>query len=326
MSRRRVSSVVVAWAALLLGVGLATDGRAQSAAQLPWPADPDDGAVLGRSAAVERSQRAKAVRRGGPVVVDYGQGQPLLLCAPWRTCHIKLEEGEELRDKSGGDLVRWKVWAMRGPGNSFLVAIKPRFCDISSNLVFTTNRRIYDVMLDSPPCGGADVDSTKLNLNLPYTSMLVYNYPEEEVEAGSFRIPAAATGQAAGAGGAGLAAAPPSGGGAAAVAERGGVAEGLHFGYEIRYDRGFPWRPSYVYDDGRQTTVHLPDKARQGEIPVVYQVSPRGQCEMVNYEYDPETNRFTVHQVADRLVLVFAGGSCEGGRLRLVMQRTGEGK
>lgn len=324
MRRMRASAAVVAWATLFLGAGLTTESRAQGTAQLPWPADPDDGAVLARSAAAERSPRAQTVRRGGVVVADYGQGQPLLLCAPWRACHIKLQEGEELRDKSGGDLVRWKVWAMRGPGNSFLVAIKPRFCDISTNLVFTTNRRIYDVMLDSPPCGGADVDSTKLNPNLPYTSMLVYNYPDAEEEGAAFRIPAAAPARQAA--GAGATAAPPPAAGPGTVAGRGVAAEGLNFGYAIRYDRGFPWRPSYVYDDGSQTTVHLPEKAREGEIPVVYQVSPRGECEMVNYDYDPETNRYTVHQVADRLVLVFPGGSCEGGRLRLVMQRTGEGR
>jgi type IV secretion system protein VirB9 len=310
---------------LLLGsVSFAAEGRAQGAAQLPWPADPDDGAVLARSAATARSQRARTVRRGGVEVADYGRGQPLLLCAPWRACHIRLQEGEELRDKSGGDLVRWKVWAMRGPGNSVLVAIKPRFCDISSNLVFTTSRRIYDVMLDSPPCGGADVDSTRLNPNLPYTSMLLYNYPDDEVEAAAFRIPGAEPGGQA-AGEARATGAPSPARGSGAVTERGDAAGGLNFGYAIRHDRGFPWRPSYVYDDGGRTTIHLPEKAREGEIPVLYQVSPRGECEMVDYDYDPERNRYTVHQVADRLVLVFPGGSCEDGRLRLVMQRTGGG-
>jgi type IV secretion system protein VirB9 len=314
--------VRVAWALLLLGAGLAAEGRAQSPAQLPWPADPDDGVALRRSAAAQRSERARTVRRGGVEVADFGQGQPLLLCAPWRACHIRLQEGEELRDKSGGDLVRWKVWAMRGPGNSYLVAIKPRFCDISTNLVFTTNWRIYDVMLDSPSCGGADVDSTRLNPNLPYTSMLVYNYPEDEVEGAAFRVPPqASVGQAAGAAGPGGTASPAPTGGAGA--DPGVAAGGLNFGYEVRHDRGFPWRPSYVYDDGRRTTIHLPEKAREGEIPVLYQVSLRGECEMVDYDYDPETNRYTVHQVADRLVLVFPGGSCAGGRLRLVMQRTG---
>lgn len=314
---RGVRALVLSCVLLLGASALPREGRAQ-AASLPWPVELEEAVALRRAEALARSPRAQAVGRGGVQPFPYGQGQPYLRCAPWRTCHILLQEGEELRDRSGGDLVRWKVWAIRGPGSSYLVAIKPRFCDISTNLLFTTDRRIYDVMLDSPPCGGADTDSTKLNTNLPYTSVLWYSYPEEEEPGGPFSLPVAA------------APAPrqeaspkPAAEGSPSSAPPG---SDLYFRYEVKYDPGFPWLPSYVYDNGTQTFVRLPERARRAEIPVLYEVAPDGSLEMVDYDYDPETNRFTVFRVTDRLALVVPRGGGRGGPLRLMMRRLPEEK
>ena len=45
--------------------------------------------------------------------------------------------------------------APAGPdGRTVLIVVKPRECDITTNLVLATDRRRYDLTLDSPPCRG----------------------------------------------------------------------------------------------------------------------------------------------------------------------------
>lgn len=273
----------------------------------------------GPSRALVARANGGELRTAECLVYPYGAGKPRLVCAMNRSCHIVLQDGEELRDKSLAD-PRWTVEQMRGPNNTLAVAVKPRFCDITSNLFFSTNRRFYSILLDSAPCGGADVDSTRFNPRLPYTDVLIFYYPEGS-GVSSFGEGAARD------------SAPSRDG--TSVASRGSETPGpdepaagaqrgsglLHLGYEVRHDRGFPWVPRQVYDDGEATYIYYPERARQYPFPIVYEVTDGGSLVAVPYRNSPEHGFIRVDRVTSRLALVI--GQPGTAVSRLVVERKG---
>jgi type IV secretory pathway VirB9-like protein len=262
----------------------------------------------------------RELRTGECLVFPYGAGKPRLVCAMNRSCHIVLQDGEELRDKSLPD-PRWTVEQMRGPNNTVAVAVKPRFCDITSNLFFSTNRRFYSILLDSAPCAGADVDSTRFNPRLPYTDVLIFYYPEgagvssfgdrapePDSASGVLRRPARAEPESSQAG-------TPS----APAPER--SSGPLNLSYRVRHDRGFPWVPRQVYDDGNATFIYYPERARQYAFPIVYEVTDGGSLVTVPFRNHPEHGYIRVDRVGSRLALVI--GQPGTAVSRLVLEREG---
>ena len=306
----------------LLRLGLAFSPAVALAQQV----SPD---VLPQAACLEGGgpSRALVARANGGelrtaecLIYPFGAGKPRLVCAMNRSCHIILQDGEELRDKSLPD-PRWTVEQMRGPNNTLAVAVKPRFCDVTSNLFFSTNRRFYSILLDSPPCSGADLDSTSFNPRLPYTDVLIFYYPGEagvspfgagSSSDASVDRPIQARGQARAAGDSAQQSPALPGGGHASGP--------LHLAYDVRFDRGFPWKPTQVYDNGHATFIYFPERARQYSFPIVYEVSADGSLVPVPYRNFPEHGFIRVDRVAARLALVV---SQPGATVRLVVERRG---
>jgi type IV secretory pathway VirB9-like protein len=261
--------------------------------------------------------RGGALRTPECLLYPYGQGKPRLVCAVNRACHIILQDGDTLRDKSLAD-PRWIAEPMRGPNNTMAVVVKPRFCDVTTSLTFSTQRRFYSVLLDSPPCNGADMDSTHFNPRLPYTDALVFYYPDSGVS--SFRPAAPGRDSAS----ADIQRAEPNDR-RPGDTERGltaGVPAGpLHLAYDVRYDRGFPWKPVQVYDNGVATFIYYPDAARRYPFPLVYEVTANGTLVRVDFQNEPQSGHIRVNRIATRLLLVI---SQEGAQqVRLVIERKG---
>jgi type IV secretory pathway VirB9-like protein len=282
----------------------------------PAPGSASDVTLTHQTDALARSPRSQDLARQNHVLLyPFGQGQPRLICAPLRACHVELAAGETPLERSGGDLVRWLVSTIRGPAESWLIVVKPRYCDITTDLLVTTTRRIYSFILDSPPCSGAD--STQLNPRLPYTSILRFYYPEEESAAfaadSGMRerdrarevVPAPGTIR-------------PNGNSAGRDVLD--APTGLNLGYEVRRDRAFPYVPDLVYDNGSELFIHLPPAAsRQHDLPVLHEVSAAGAIQMIRYRFDPEHNVFRVAGVPSRVLLVI--GSARGEEIRLLIER-----
>ncbi|HEV7628955.1 MAG TPA: TrbG/VirB9 family P-type conjugative transfer protein [Streptomyces sp.] len=317
--RNKVSAALLLAAALL--------GCARASAQAVDPAVLPQAACLSGGGP---SRDLVARTNGGPLrtaeclIYPYGAGQPRLVCAMNRSCHIILQDGETLRDKSLPD-PRWSVASMRGPRNMSAVVVKPRFCDVTTNLLFSTDRRFYSILLDSPPCGGADMDTTRFNPRLPYTDVLVFYYPDE-AGVSSFAGDSAAPGAAARPPRPGSEAAPsgrPANGSGAErgnTAATGGPAAGpLHLAYSVRFDRGFPWTPEQVYDNGEATYIYYPENARRYPFPIVYEVASNGSLLAVPFTNAPEHGYIRVDRVVRRLALVV--GQPGSPVARLVVER-----
>lgn len=173
-----------------------------------------------------------------------------LFAAPERVSDITLQAGETVVSVAAGDTARWTVGdTTSGSGGSKRVHIlvKPFAAGLSSNLVITTDRRVYRLQLESTA-------STAM-------AALSWTYPEDDLIA--IRRQEVATD-----------AAKPV---AAALA-----VERLNFDYAISGDRP-AWRPIRAFDDGRQAFIEFPSNLVVGEAPPLFLVGEQGDIELVNY-------------------------------------------
>jgi P-type conjugative transfer protein TrbG len=238
---------------------------------------------------------------GAVALVAFGHGRPVLRCAPLRACAVELEPGELVLATSLGDAERWLVQAAAaGPGaRTPLLVVKPTACDLSTNLVISTDRRVYELALDSPPCHNADGGDAGYNPHLPYTGLIRFYYPDElvrrwrdderlareaEAERAAGRVPLAA--------GARLAR--------------------LNFDYSWDRARQLPWAPAQVFDDGEHTYLMLGPAAAVAELPVLMAVEAGGALALVGYHLDGRT--MIADRVLERAVLIVGGGEGAGGR------------
>jgi P-type conjugative transfer protein TrbG len=257
----------------------------------------------------QQTGRARVVQAGTYSMVPFGHAQPALRCAPLRVCTVELQSGERVIDSVLGDPERWVVDVAAGPDSTPLIVAKPvalpNACDLTTNLVVTTSRRIYHVTLDSPPCA-AQGEST--NPDLPYTRQVKFYYPDEALvrRHGSVerresavvpRVPA-----------------DLDSGTAMPAADLGE----LHFDYRATPDRRFPWVPRVIFDNGRQTCIRLPPEAYHSDLAVLYELNAQGGYELVQYVV--RDGCILTDRVMQRMVLLVPGGP-SGDPLRLLIVR-----
>lgn len=98
---------------------------------------------------------------GGHALVPFGHVRAMMRCPRLNACMIVLEPGERLTDQPlSGDTERWiiETSVLGADAPSALVIVKPQFCDISTNLLIPTDRRVYELGLVSDACEDEDND------------------------------------------------------------------------------------------------------------------------------------------------------------------------
>lgn len=172
--------------------------------------------------------------------------------SPGRVTDVMLQEGEELVSVSAGDTVRWIVGdttSASGAAQRVHVLVKPVRSTLKTNLVITTNRRIYLLELTATP--------------QTWMASVSWNYPQDQfamLKRQSARADAAAP-----------------------VAQ--GIAlERLRFRYDISGDKP-SWRPLRAFDDGERVYIEFPQGIAQGELPPLFVVGSSGTGELINYRY-----------------------------------------
>ena len=210
--------------------------------------------------------RAGVLRQSTVWVFPYGHSQPVLATAPLRASVIELEAGETVFGLAAGDTERFAYeLSYTGPGGDTpIVLVKPLDYDITTNLVVSTDRRIYHVTLDAPP--SADVLVREDNPQGRYARHIRFYYPDEALArlADGLEVAAAL-------------AAPARAGDLASLSD-------LHFGYRVSGDREVTEAVERVFDDGLHTYIELTDEARRsGPAPVLFVNGPDGRREVLNY-------------------------------------------
>jgi type IV secretion system protein VirB9 len=175
-----------------------------------------------------------------------------LYASPGRVTDIMLQEGEELVSVSAGDTVRWIVGdttSASGAAQRVHVLVKPIRSALKTNLVITTNRRIYLLELTATP--------------QTWMASVSWNYPNDQF-AMLKRNAARAE--------------------AAEPVSQGIALERLRFRYDISGDRP-SWRPLRAFDDGERVYIEFPRGIAQGELPPLFVIGTNGTGELVNYRY-----------------------------------------
>lgn len=173
-----------------------------------------------------------------------------LYAAPERVTDIALQPAEKLVAVSAGDTVRWVIGdTTSGSGADVRVhvLVKPFAAGLVTNMVITTDRRAYHLMLES-------TDRTAM-------AALSWTYPQDQLLALRNQNAQAE-------------AAKP-------VAE-GITLTNLRFRYTITGDNP-AWKPVRAWDDGNKVYIEFPARLDQGEAPPLFVVGALGDSQLVNY-------------------------------------------
>jgi type IV secretion system protein TrbG len=184
-------------------------------------------------------------------VYPYQVGQLYrLYAAPEQVTDIALQVGEALVSVAAGDTVRWIVGdttSGSGANRRTHILVKPSAPGLKTNLVISTDRRVYHLALES-------TERTAM-------AALSWNYPQDELMAIE-RATADAEAQR--------------------PVTNGLALDNLNFDYRISGDDP-SWRPLRAFDDGRQTFIAFPPSISVGEAPPLFLIGANGQAQLVNY-------------------------------------------
>ena len=172
-----------------------------------------------------------------------------LYTAPERVSEIALQPGETLISVAAGDTARWVIGdttSGTGAGRRTHILVKPSAVGLRTNLVITTDRRVYHVQLES----NARTAMASISWTYPADALLALQRGDRPETTG------------------------PVAGGVAV--------EALNFGYRIEGDNP-PWRPIRAFDDGSQVFIEFPSSLAQGEAPPLFVRGEGGRAELVNY-------------------------------------------
>jgi type IV secretion system protein TrbG len=198
--------------------------------------------------------------------------------APLRITTISLEPGETITNKAAGDTERWMIGdTTSGAGTSLQthILVKPFKAGIATNMVITTNKRVY--LLSLRAAEAADAFNSAVTWTHPQA--LPSSTPTQVTEAG-FPI--------------GL----PSGPKAAI--------ETLNQNYRIKAGwRRPPWTPISVSDDGRQTFITFPESLGSTEAPPLFVIGDTGEAQLVNWR--KQGNVYVVDRLFDKAELRLGG-------------------
>ena len=255
--------------------------KAQQAPRIPVA----HGSMTPASAAAEgsragaRTEASRVNATDAVPVIPFGRGETVLTCTVLRACVVELEQGEVLvNEPVAGDQARWIIaHARAGPaGSDALVVVKPKACDVTTNLVLSTNRRIYDIDLDSPPCAGHEGSAT--NPKRSYMRHIRFAYPLDSSPTTRRMARAVVSDSAPHEHHRAVRPALPLNREYSLVRVRRGP-----FGWFGEQPIDFPWLPTTIADDGAHVYITLPRAARQHPAPVLYAVETDGSRTLVNY-------------------------------------------
>jgi type IV secretion system protein VirB9 len=227
----------------------------------------------GRAAIAVANQAARSPSRadgfvGGVQVFAWSPGRVFeVWTAPLRVTTLTLGEDEALVSKAAGDTIRWQIGEVTsgtGAARRSHVLLKPLERGLETNLVLTTNRRVYLLDLKS---GAADAFNAAIAWDEPETSAPGANVEEPK--------------------------------GADPLVTPQGPLD-ARYRIEPRGRRA-RWTPLSVFNDGMRTFIAFDAYLQVDEAPVLFVLTPGGEAQMVNYRQ--QGGLFVVDRLFDRAEL-----------------------
>lgn len=221
--------------------------------------------------------RTPGMGADGSLLYPYGSQQIRIVCAVFRICEIRLQDGELITPDGVqmGDTHRWEILPTtsgEGSQQRIHIIVKPLDIDLETVLFIATNKRTYNFLLRSH--------------RTEYMPRVSFTYPDEMMAKWA-QIQTQKT------------------------AEREEkiipkTAEYLgDLDFEYRVTGKAKWKPIRVYNDGSKTVIHMPPAMAQSEAPTLLVLRDKEQI-IVNYRV--QGDRYIVDTLFDEAVLVAGVG------------------
>ena len=214
--------------------------------------------ATGRAAIVAANRAASAPSRsdafvGGVQVFSWAPGRVYeVWTAPLRVTTLTLGAGETIVSKAAGDTIRWQIGDTTsgvGASQRTHLLLKPLERGLETNLVLTTNRRVYLIDLKS---GSADGFNAAVSWDEP--PLTSGGTPTDEVSEQEIRTDI--------------------------VLPQGQV----DARYRIRPEGRRPrWTPTSAFNDGRRTFITFDADLQIDEAPALFLINAQGEAQLVNY-------------------------------------------
>lgn len=200
--------------------------------------------------------RADVLRQSDVLIYPFGLYQPVLTCTVLRACIVELQPGEVLISLIAGDDQRWLIdhTATGAGAETALVSVKPIDHNVTTNLIISTDRRVYHITLDSPPY---TAQRNQYNPQHQYTRHIRFYYPAEHNSNPISRVEKSGE-------------------------KNGFVLQKLNHHYTWRAEKGFPWIPEAVFDDGERVYIRIPSSAYSQDQPLL-SIGVRGTERVADY-------------------------------------------
>ncbi len=244
--------------------------------------------AYGNSPALSRAyQQYLRTGKAPNIVMDgfeqfaYGASQPVIAASPFELTVISLEAGENVTNVSSGDPLRWSysmAYSGQGKNRQPHIMIKPSAPDISTDLVITTDKRMYTLKLVSS--------------NGKYQKDVRFWYPDEIQSFWDNYNASQSQKQE-----------QPDN-----IAEMPNVnLNQMNFDYDISASFFSPpsWKPTRIFDDGTHTYIQFPQIISNRDMPALFVVNNNNQ-ELVNYRSKPPY--FVVDKIFKQAVLIVGVG------------------
>lgn len=218
----------------------------------------------------------------------YGTGhQPVIATSPLELTVISLEPGEKVTNVSSGDPLRWSysmAYSGQDKTRQAHVMVKPSQPDISTDLVITTDKRMYTLKMTTTKDAKyvrdvrfwypQEMQEYWDNYNAEQTSKLSKEQQDKVAEVPNINL------------------------------------NNLNFNYDISH-KGWTtpsWQPTRVFDDGEHTYIQFPPSISSRDMPALFILNGDNK-ELVNYR--AKLPYFVVDKLFQKAVLVTGVGSAQ---------------
>lgn len=183
---------------------------------------------------------------------------------------IVLNPDEQLIHAEVGDATRWSIqtyYTGTSKGMAPAISIKPFVPELRTNLVLSTDKRMYNLMLEA-------------NMNT-YSPVVAFEYPQEIELANAKKNFMKSQ-------------------------ERKVNLNNISFDYTWKKNNKVPFTPETVYDDGETTYILMPEKVKVTQIPTLFiRDEQTGEAVSVRHRYDPNTRLYTVDRLIEQAILKY---------------------
>lgn len=217
---------------------------------------------------------------GGKLVYVHGASLPTIIASPMQVSDVELQKGEKVHEIVVGDSARWMIESGSigsGPAETVHLFIKPIDAGLESSAVVTTDRRVYHFRLISQRAGHTPY------VGFTYSDQLKTIYAEKRAQEEREKHWNSTD-----------------------IDGKNVDLSKLNFAYTVKGSAA--WKPERVYDDGQQTFIRLPEKAKTNEMPVLL-VRKGSQNIMVNYRVVDQA--MVVDGLFDKISLILGVGSAQ---------------